>query len=152
VPCGGIGEKCCEGGACDDGLECAGQFCRTCGSQSEPCCAGDLCDAGLTCGVSFSGNLTQCVSSCGGDGEICCRQGGTGVCDAGFECNSNARCVADGCGGPGQQCCFFRECDDGPCSINITCEPCGELGQPCCFTNVQYCNSPYFCPDRICVA
>ncbi len=113
VPCGGNGQVCCAGGTCGGGLTCDGQVCRPCGTQNLPCCAGDVCGTGLECGASFSGNLTQCVSNCGGSGEICCREEGAAVCDAGLECNSHARCVADGCGGPGQECCYLRECDEG---------------------------------------
>jgi hypothetical protein len=94
--CGGRGERCCPGQACDDPAACcaggrcvaAGEMCPaatdggsgggvcrsggcaggTCGRIGEPCCGRGL---GCTQSYSVCGSGGVCVS-CGGRDEVCC--------------------------------------------------------------------------------
>jgi hypothetical protein len=60
--CGGAGQACCGGSACQVGLACVGGVCGAapaCGGLNQPCCAGAApCAAGLVCNAGVCGGAT----------------------------------------------------------------------------------------------
>lgn len=107
--CGGDGEDCCAGDACDAGLVCDDRGrCRPCGGEGEACCDAaewvDACPAvDLTC-------VTGTCEPCGERDERCC----------GFRserCGPSLACVGPVvdsycvCGDGGQPCCDGTDCD-----------------------------------------
>lgn len=75
--CGGPGQMCCEGQACDGapGLECSPDgFCvAACGGLDEDCCVGDTCDDDML--VCLGGTCRDLNDFCGGEGQPCCPDG-----------------------------------------------------------------------------
>jgi hypothetical protein len=48
VPCGALGDLCCEGSQCNgDNLLCGGMFCEACGAIDQQCCGGNTCPNAL---------------------------------------------------------------------------------------------------------
>jgi hypothetical protein len=47
VSCGGLNQRCCEGGACAQPYACdMNNMCAPCGGTGQRCCAGELCATG----------------------------------------------------------------------------------------------------------
>jgi hypothetical protein len=92
--CGEEGQGCCDGGGCNQGLECNGSTCEMprpeCGEEGDPCCEGPTpCHGELVCDESSF----ECVEPvlCGGEGDVCCDEGDP--CDEALECDEGV-CVA----------------------------------------------------------
>lgn len=82
--CGGTGESCCSGTACQSGLLCTGGTCQPiCGAEGEACCGNSACNAGLSC------RSGTCQVPCGRNGESCC--GGT-TCTGTLSCQADGKC------------------------------------------------------------
>jgi hypothetical protein len=66
--CGGGGEPCCSGTACNTGFACGQGVCLRCGSAGEPCCSGSICDDPLTCAAGFCGKSSGGTETGAGTG------------------------------------------------------------------------------------
>jgi hypothetical protein len=102
---GGLGQPCCDSGACDDpDAVCSGfgssQTCVKCGiadadNPRAPCCAGNQCEVGC-CSSTSSFDPPYCVAS----GAACDpAQPAAGVCDGGGSFTGGT------CGSLGEPCC-----------------------------------------------
>jgi len=126
--CGSMGQECCLGSTCYDGLNCSGGMCGPCGGAGQPACPGNACTAG-----GCLNDDQECIAA----GTACGGMAGT--------CNANGTCTmgATTCGGLNQPCCEIgqtatpRFCAQPGTTCSgfgtaATCIACGELGQPCC--------------------
>jgi hypothetical protein len=93
VPCGALGQACCEMGPpekrCKDNLGCLSGACRACGEIGQPCCNGDCRTVGASCANSVSPPVCSrgVFSDCGGEGQVCCAPSATvSPCRTGLVC------------------------------------------------------------------
>ena len=151
IPCGGLGESCCQSPdgspSCNAArVECRALHCSHCGNPGEACCSGgdQPCTGG--CCVSSEG-ASVCIAegsscpqmdgacaagmcaNCGRDGQRCCNDE---VCSGDLRCSATGLCFAQ-CGAPGQPCCPGNICTGGCCASpsGTSADECVTVGQAC---------------------
>jgi hypothetical protein len=95
VPCGKVGQPCCDLQTCTDSqascLTTDLSMCSACGGPGQPCCRPQNCLSGNAC-IGFGVGRVGTCEACGDVDQPCC---GSGVA-AQQTCNSALVCVADG--------------------------------------------------------
>jgi hypothetical protein len=118
ILCGGVGQTCCIGGQCNDGLTCnANGYCRACGGSGNLCCAGNTCSEGLTC----TNGRCAAPPACGGFNQTCCSGGSCNRIDLACDLSTN-QCIP--CGYYFTYCCpYIPSCYEGSCQVPGVCKP-----------------------------
>lgn len=140
--CGAQNQPCCTtGAACGSNLSCVGQTCH-CGGIGEPCCGGSACNAPATCGGGGMPGICDCNTSsdpqnCGSCGHVCpgprfgsgsaiCTGGTCGLSCAAGSVPCNGACVTtttdpQNCGGCGADLSAGQTANTHNCVAGKTC-------------------------------